>query len=404
MTAPARRLLVVTSRYPFGSQEAYLNTELAELRRHFDRIVVVPVRPATGAAQHRVPDGVEVLSWPLVERALLLRAVSAAVRTPGTVLHQFALLVASRDPGRLKNLAVTLKALALGDWARENGIDHVHAYWASTPATVAMIAATTSGIAWSCTAHRWDIYERNAFDAKEKSAAFVRTISTRGTVDLARRMPRLSGRIVELRLGTIVPPAPAFTRERNEPFHVICPAALVAVKGHEDLLRALVRLRDWGVPVRCTLAGSGPRRDPIAESAAALDLGETVDFAGFVSQETLHEWYRMGRFAAVVLASRADGERAMEGIPSALIEAMAFGVPVVATDSGSVGELLDQRVGRIVKAGDADALARALLDVYLDPDGAQRRAELAHRRVSAHYDASTQMQKLAALLGAGGNV
>ena len=404
MTAAARRLLVVTARYPFGSQEAYLNTELAELRRHFERIVVAPVRPATGPARHAVPAGVDVLSWPLADAALLLRAARGALRNPGLTLGQLAQLVASRDPGRAKNFAVALKALALGDWARRNEIDHVHAYWASTPATVAMIAATTSGIAWSCTAHRWDIYERNAFDAKERSAAFVRTISTRGTVDLARRMPRLNGRIVELRLGTIVPPAPAFTRERDEPFHVVCPAALVGVKGHEDLFRALAWLRAWGVEVRCTLAGAGPLRDTLEKSAALSGLSDVVEFVGFVSQETLHSWYRTGRFAAVVLASRADGEHAMEGIPSALIEAMAFGVPVVATDSGSVGELLDQRVGHIVKAGDATALARALRDVYLDPNSAERRARRAHQRVASQYDATTQMQKLAALLGAGRNV
>jgi colanic acid/amylovoran biosynthesis glycosyltransferase len=398
MNAKARRLVVVTSRYPFGSQEAYLNTELAELRRHFDRIVVVPVRPPVSEARHRIPEGIEILGWPLFGAALLRRAARAFLRKPRATLRTFGLLVTSRDPGRAKNLLVTAKALALGDWAMENGIDHIHAYWVSTPATVAMIAARVSGIAWSCTAHRWDIYERNAFDAKEKSVSFVRTISARGTTDLAQRMPGLNGRIIELRLGTIVPAAPAFVSQRREPFRIVCPAALVAVKGHEVLLHALAQLRDWGVEVHCTLAGVGPRRHELEDLAALLGLDERVEFAGFLPQSTLHEWYRAGRFAAVVLASRAAGERAMEGIPSALIEAMAFGIPVVATDSGSVRELLDGRVGRLVTAGDANALACALLDVYLDPNAAEARARRAHQRVATHYDASTQMQKLAAAL------
>jgi colanic acid/amylovoran biosynthesis glycosyltransferase len=396
MAAQARRLVVVTSRYPFGSQEAYLQTELAELRRHLDRIAVMPVRPPKSPAQHRVPENVDVISWSLFSAPLLRRAVRTLLRRPARTVRTLAPLIASRDPGRAKNLTVALKALALADWAIENDIDHIHAYWASTPATVAMIAAGVSGIAWSCTAHRWDIYERNAFDAKAKSVSFVRTISTRGTTDLARRMPGVAGRIVELRLGTAVPAAPVFARRAREPFRVICPAALVAVKGHDELLRALARLRAWGVEVRCTLAGVGPRRGELEGLVALLGLGEVVEFAGFLPQQTLHEWYRMGRFAAVVLASRADGERAMEGIPSALIEAMAFGVPVVATDSGSVPELLDDRVGRLVKTGDVNALACALLDVYLDPAAAKVRAQRAHQRVATQYDASTQMQKLAA--------
>jgi colanic acid/amylovoran biosynthesis glycosyltransferase len=255
-----------------------------------------------------------------------------------------------------------------------------------------------SGVTWSCTAHRWDIYERNAFDAKERSVSFVRTISTRGTTDLARRMPGLDGRIIELRLGTVVPAAPPFVYQRREPFHIVCPAALVAVEGHEVLLHALARLRDWGVEVHCTLAGVGPRRHELEDLVARWGLGDSVEFAGFLQQNRLLEWYRMGLFAAVVLVSRADGARAMEDTPWALIEAMAFGVPVVATDSGSVHELLDGRVGRLVKAGDANALACGLLDVYLDPGAAEERARRAHQRVAAQYDAPTQMQKLAAAL------
>ncbi len=398
MSATARRLVVVTSRYPFGSQESYLNAELAELRRHFERIVIIPVRPPASVAHHRLPEGVEVLSWPLLNAGLLRRAGRAFLRRPKTTIRSFGQLIASRDPGRAKNLAVTAKALALADWVMENSVDHIHAYWVSTPATVAMIAARVSGVAWSCTAHRWDIYERNAFDAKEKSVSFVRTISTRGTTDLVQRMPGLDGRIVELRPGTVVPSAPAFASQRREPFRIVCPAALVAVEGHEVLLHALARLRDWGVEVHCALAGVGPRRYELEDLVARLGLGDSVEFAGFLQQNRLLEWYRTGLFAAVVLVSRAVGERAMEDIPWALIEAMAFGVPVVATDSGSVHELLDGRVGRLVRADDPNALACALLDVYLDPGAAEARARRAHQRVATHYDASTQMQKLAAVL------
>lgn len=397
MTRRARRLVVVTSRYPFGSQEAYLNTELEELKRYFERIVVVPVRPPASTARHRVPAQVETLSWPLFSLGLLWRAARALWREPAAALESFRTVAASHDPGRMKNCVVALKALALGDWVIENGMDHIHAYWLSTPASVAMIAAKMAGVAWSSTAHRWDIYERNAFDAKEKSVSFVRTISSRGASDLARSMPSLNGRIIELRLGTLVPKAPVFRRER-EPFCVICPAALVAVKGHDDLLRAIATLRNSNVPIRCTLAGNGPLRRDLELTAARLGLDDLITFAGFIPQARLHEWYRAGRFAAVVLSSRAASDREMEGVPSALIEAMAFGVPVVATDSGSIGELLDAGVGRLVKAGDCGALAAALFDVYLDPRAAESRARRAYERVAAQHDASTQMQKLAAAL------
>lgn len=394
MSASARRLIVVTSRYPFGSQEAYLNLELAELGGYFDRVAVMPVRPPAGAPRHSVPQGIDVLSWPLLSAELLDRAARAVVARPRATLRALAALLGSRDPGHIKNVAVIVKALALAQWAMENGFDHIHAYWMSTPATVAMIAATVSDLAWSSTAHRWDIYERNAFDVKERSAAFVRTISTRGTSDLAARMPKLNGRILELRLGTVLPAASLPRPRASNEFRIVCPAALVAVKGHADLFAALAILRDWSVPVRCTLCGTGPLQSRLEETAGRLHLGEAVEFAGFVPQQSLHDSYREGRFAAVVLASRAAGERAMEGIPSALIEAMAFGLPVVATDSGSIGELLDDRHGRLVKAGDPNALARALLEVYLDPGAANERARRAYQRVASQHDVAVQMRRL----------
>jgi colanic acid/amylovoran biosynthesis glycosyltransferase len=398
MSVAARRLIVVTSRYPFGSQEAYLNTELAELARYFERIVVIPVRPPVTPPRHTVPHGVEILSWPLLNSEVLRRAARIFAARPRATFRAFTEMLGSRDRGRAKNLVVAAKALALADWAVEHDFDHIHAYWLSTPATVAMLAATVSDLAWSSTAHRWDIYEENALDVKERSASFIRTISTRGTRDLSRRMPTLNGRLLQLRLGTVVPAVriPSFSQIAE--FHVVCPAAFVPVKGHADLLAALAQLRSRGVAVRCTLCGTGPLKRDLEAAVERLGLGDVVEFAGFVPQHTLHEWYRAGRFAAIVLASRSAGERAMEGVPSALIEAMAFGLPVVATDSGSVGELLDDECGRLVKPEDPNELANALLDVYLNPGAAQERARRAYQRVASQHDVSTQMRKLARAL------
>jgi len=245
------RLIVVTSRFPFGTQEAYLTAELGELVKHFGRVAVVPVRKPGGPARHPVPAGVEVVAWPLVNFALLKRAARAVFARPRASLKAIAAVIGSRDRGLAKNASVILKGLALADWAREARIEHIHAYWMSTPSTVAMIAGLSSGIPWSATAHRWDIYEQNAFDAKERSVAFVRAISTRGAADIKKRMPFLGDRVLELRLGTVVPETVSELPQYGTEFSVVCPAALVPVKGHDVLLEALVRLRRDGIPGRC---------------------------------------------------------------------------------------------------------------------------------------------------------
>jgi glycosyltransferase involved in cell wall biosynthesis len=399
---PPKRIIVVPSRYPFGYQEAYLSTELGELSKYFDRIVVAPLRPAKRAAVQRVPHGIDVLAWPLVSFELLRRAILAFRSRPKETLRVLRDVLRSHDPGRTKNLAIIIKALALAQWTMENEFDHIHAYWISAPATLAYIAASVSGVAWSATAHRWDIYERNAFDLKGRTASFVRTISERGTTDIGTRMPSVADRIVQLRLGTEVPPPPPSLERRNGVFRIVCPAALVPIKGHADLLAALVLLRAADVPIQCTLAGVGPLREALEEKVKSMRLGDVVTFAGLVPQTTLHAWYRDGRFAAVVLASRVETD-AMEGVPSALIEAMAFGVPVVATDSGSIGELVDEQCGRLTPAGHPQALANALLDLYANPAAARERAQKAYELVARQHDVRTQMRMLATVLAESGS-
>lgn len=397
MNGRVRRLAIVTSRFPFGVAEPYLLTELSELVNHFERIAVLPVRRGSGTIQP-LPAGVEVLDWPLFDSDVLRRVLRVTFSRPAAVSRTVSDVLNSKDPGRLKNAAVMLKGIALADWIIERGYDHLHAYWLSTPATVAYIASQISGISWSATAHRWDIYERNAFDIKGRTAAFVRAISARGAADIWERMPSLAERVMHLRLGAVVPDFPAEVHRNGAEFNIICPAALVPVKGHADLLSAVAQLHAWHVPVRCTLAGQGPLKDVLEQRAEALGIAGLVEFAGFIAPAELHRRYRSGAYHAVVLASRSNGATEMEGVPSALIEAMAEGVPVVATDSGSVGELLDASSGWLVAPSKPDVLARALLEVYLNPGTARIRARKAHEIVAERHDVRTQMRALAGML------
>jgi len=385
------KLLVVSSRYPFGNKEPYLRTELVELAQHFERITVIPVRNPRGHRQ-ALPEHVDVLAWPVLRGDIMLRAMRMVRSRPRGAIRSLFRLATSKDRGLGKNALVALKGLALAQWSLENDIGHIHAYWLSSPATVAMIAGEVAGIPWSATAHRWDIYERNALDVKAGSAMFVRAISARGARDLQARSAQLAARIVRMPIGAVVPAEPA-KPARGAAFRVVCPAALVAVKGHVDLIEAIADLQKRGVPVDCVIAGEGPLRDDLVRVVKKRGLESFVRFVGFVPQARLHEWYREGTVNAVVLASRED-EQSMEGIPSSLVEAMAHGVPVVTTNSGSIGELVDNQCGRVVAPGDVAALADALYDVYSAPFEAMARAATGYARVAESHDVRRQMRAL----------
>lgn len=132
----------------------------------------------------------------------------------------------------------------------------------------------------------------------------------------------------------------------------------------DRLLRALAAVRRRAVvPVRATIVGDGPlRRDLEAEAARLGLVGDRVTFVGAVADVAPH--YR----AADLLVLTSD----WEGTPNVVLEAMASGLPVVATDVGGVADVVPADAGRLVPRDDEPALADAILDLVGDP--AARRA------------------------------
>ncbi|MBL8731850.1 MAG: glycosyltransferase [Planctomycetes bacterium] len=163
---------------------------------------------------------------------------------------------------------------------------------------------------------------------------------------------------------------------------------LRAEKDHQTLLRALATLDP---AVTATIVGGGPLEAALREQVASLGLGPRVEFVGPVTDTA--PWYR--RFLVFVLSSRT------EQMPIAMLEAMASGLPVVATDVGDVRRLLPPEAAAcIVPPGDAAALAAALRRLLAD---AALRARLgaANRRVAEqHYEAGRCLDRFLAVYAA----
>lgn len=159
---------------------------------------------------------------------------------------------------------------------------------------------------------------------------------------------------------------------------VVMVAAMRPEKAHDALLRAIAALKHGGRRVRALLAGDGPLRDALVRDAEALGIRDQLDFLGLRRDvaRLLHA------SDLKVLPSRA----AVETLPLSVLEAMACGIPVIASRVGSLPEIvIEGETGRMIGPGDADALAKAIV-ASLDEDGATRRMALAaRRRVEAQY-------------------
>lgn len=142
-------------------------------------------------------------------------------------------------------------------------------------------------------------------------------------------------------------------------------ARLSGEKGHTHLLRAVAALRESGLDARLTLAGAGPERERLEQEAGELGIAAAVRFAGFVAPGA----------ELVALLDDADVfvlPSLSEGLPHSVVEAMARGLPVVATRIGGLPELLADGAGLVVPPGDPVALAEALGALAADAGARER--------------------------------
>lgn len=392
------KIVYLTQRLPFGTGETFIVPEVHALLARGHELLIVP-RLATDPVMH--DDVGELLAHTRVMPrvgGIVGAVVRAMARHPRLTLSAFWRLRRTRPLRRgFSNVVATAQGMWLADVARAWGADHIHAHWAHLPATMAMGASTVSGIPWSFTAHRYDVVLNNLLTEKLRSASFGRFIA-REMIDLARPLvasDAIAGATL-IHMGVALPPPPIGPPPARATPVLLCPAQLIPRKGHIYLLDAAARLRARGIAFELWLAGDGPEKDALARRVDELQLGDRVRRLDTVPHAELLRLYRERAVDCVVLPSLH------EGISVALMEAMAYGVPVIATRVGGGPELLDGGAGILVPPSDAAALAEALETVL---GSATLRADLTQagrRRIEEEFDIVTTVQELARRFAGGG--
>lgn len=378
------KIIYVTASLPYGVREAFVVAEIDELTRMGHRIFLAP-RSRKG----RVVHAAGLVGLAQAESLFSLRVLRCAARLaftePGRTLNACRLLFRSRSIGLwFKNLAVVPKALWLAGLARRWQADHIHCHWAGTTATMALLASKLTGIPWSFTAHRWDVVENNLLAVKTKSASFVRFISHDGLLMATAMGIPLGGNIRVLPMGVKIPDRAQWNPP--QPAVVLCPANLLEIKGHRFLIEAWRILTDRGVRGELWLAGDGELRKPLEALVRNLGLSDSIRFLGVVPHDALLKLYETNAVSSVALASIDMGNGSREGIPVALMEAMTYGIPVVATKTGGIPELVLPGTGLLVPPADPAALADALQSVLQDSRKWEQLGRSARKHATEAHD------------------
>jgi colanic acid/amylovoran biosynthesis glycosyltransferase len=326
----------------------------------------------------------------------LCRRPGALAATAGIVARAFV-----RRPRRLVRALVTVAVAS--DHARAMhrlGVEHVHAHFANYPALAAWTVARLAGPTYSFTAHAHDIFRDQSFLPRLLAdARFVATISDFNRAFLARYNP--GGTPVHVVHCGV---DPAFTRVRvraapqQGPVRALCVASLEEKKGHRVLLHALAGGGDGDALTRTELdlVGPGALRGELEALATDLGLSDRVRFHGALPEPEVAAL--LDRADLFVLASIVERSGFMEGIPVALMEALAAGIPVVATRLSGVPELVrDGDTGLLAEPGDAKSLRDALERAIAEPEAARRRAAAGRELVEREFDAGACAAQLADL-------
>ena len=179
----------------------------------------------------------------------------------------------------------------------------------------------------------------------------------------------------------------------NDEWRFVQACRLIEKKGVATSLRAFAEFSARHPGSTITIAGEGPLLEELQALARELKIDNRVSFRGFVSQEQLREIFYASHIFLHPSETGRDGNQ--EGVPNSMLEAMASGLPVFATNHGGIPEAIETGIsGVLVAECDHAALAQALLDAVQDRHLLARLALLGSQAVGEKFDQRAQVRRL----------
>lgn len=349
-----KEVWLFTMRYPYGLGEAFLENELPVLCRRYDRVTIVP-QFAEGTLR-AVPANARVITLPeaafgratageLLRFGLrawdLWRSLGEDAPPPGERER-------SRGELRSRVLQAVHRAAALERLLhREQAIGRarLYSYWTHDWAiALALLHAGDPRVRFLSRAHGFDLYRHQHKSGWIPFQAYVLrhvervwAVSTAGLEYLRATHPAQAHLFGLSMLGT--------TDHGENPWTPPPPLRIATcsyIIPRKRLLRWVEVLRHVTVPVTWTHFGDGPGRAELETAIAGLPPHIRVDLKGHRSNAEVMAWYRVEPVHLFVLFSELEG-----GVAVAAQEAASFGIPVMATDSGGVRDLVNERTGHL---------------------------------------------------------
>lgn len=274
---------------------------------------------------------------------------------------------------------------------RDESFDVVNSHFAIPTGPASLPVAKRAGIPHVLSIHGGDIYDPSKRLSPHRWAILRRLVSTimKGSAEVVAQSENTrsnayeyfsyTGPIRTIPLGLRYPEPPTVSRDElgipSDRFVLVTAGRLISRKAVDHLVRIMARLR--GTPAYLLVIGAGPEREPLQALARQLEVADSIQFTGWVSDE--RKWELLRASNAYVSTSLH------EGFGLVFLEAMAMGLPVIAPDhGGQVDFLTDGETGYVTAAGRDEATRSAITALMESPKAARAMGKANMSRAEAY--------------------
>jgi colanic acid/amylovoran biosynthesis glycosyltransferase len=404
---PSPKIAYIVKRYPRYSETFIVNEILAHEAAGLDLHIFALRPPADTHFQDkiaRVRASVTYIKKPVQGR------MNAAIASQAPNAASFFWAELQEAAKAMPNLwsklgyaageraSVVYQAAWLAQDIRQRGITHVHAHFGSVATSVARLAAHFAEVPYSFTAHAKDIFhdsvEPEDLRRKLRDAATVVTVSDYNVAYLQQQFGSDARKVRRIYNGMDLAELQFQPTTQRAP-RILSVCRLVEKKGLRYLIEACGLLKQWGCEFTCQIVGTGPMEGELRSRITALHLNDWVEIVGPRPQGEVFDLMQQAAVFAAPYVIGSDGNR--DGLPTALLEAMALGTPCVATDVTGIPEIIrNGETGMLVAQQDGSGLAEALKMLLTQPELRTTIATQARHLIEAEFDITRNAAELRA--------
>lgn len=385
------RLGYLVPEFP-GQTHAFFWREIVALRLlGVDVRLVSTRRPPPDACRHAfAAEAHRETHYLLPFRARHVLTALGSIGSLGASVGYVAGLKETARPRRATLLGLIPIAAELKSWAHHNRIQHIHVHSCATTAHLAAACRLLGGPSYSLTLHGSLSVYGSDHASKMKHAAFVSAVTRPLQAEVCECTGWNADRVPVVTMGIDASRYPArVPRELAGPLKIATVGRLCPTKGHRYVLEAMARLRQEGIAIHYTIAGSGPHQTAIEREVREFGLQEFVQLTGSISEEAVAQL--LCESDAFVLASIGQGEAA----PVAVMEAMAAGLPVICSRIGGTPDMIDDGVdGFLVEQRDVNSIAPALTELSCSLELRSQMGAAARKVAESRFDAYQTTRQL----------